>query len=589
MFSKRRLATIAALITMLFVTAVLRTAQVQLVEFPNHAKEINQQQLAYVNTRAPRGTIFDRNGNVMAVSNRAFIVRMNSRLVRDLPRAAAYAQAIAPTLNLTPDTLLERMTAIIEDSKQHTPTIPNVIAYDVQPTMLKAFRAAIRDNRIGDAIWEEEHWTRAYPFGSIAGPTVGFVTLFGENYSGVEASANRELAETSGRRIERTRLDLVEITPTLSGADIVLTLDMNLQAFVEQRLLEAIRQYGAKSGSVLVMETSTGKVLASASAPGYDPNRVLDLAADPETARWLKDPTVTDMFEPGSVIKICTIAAAIDSGAVSPDQVFHDPGRIVVEGKAIRNSDRAAHGNVDLTTTLAKSLNVVTVQVAQKMGPDQFYRGLHAFGFGTRTGIDLGGESAGSMRTPSDETWSKIDLATNSYGQGMATSAYQVLNAFNAIANDGMLMQPYVIQEWRDADGNVIEKKPVSLQQSVSPETAAIMRRMMKRATMSATPEVAPKGYTVAGKTGTADWYLRGIKQETTIVTYAGFIPAENPKLTILVKLDEPKSSRWAKDTTVPIFHDVAEKAVRLLGVAPDMIDDEALIQKSGQGGGGRQ
>jgi cell division protein FtsI (penicillin-binding protein 3) len=589
MFSKRRLAIMAALITMLFVTAVLRTAQVQVIEFPAYAVEINQQQLAYVNTLAPRGTIFDRNGNVMAVSNRAFIVRMNGRRITDLATAAKFAQAIAPTLNLTPDTLLERMTAIIEDSKQLTPTIQNIIAYDVQPAMIKPFRKAIRENRIGDTIWEEEHWTRAYPFGPIAGPTVGFVTLYGDNYSGVEASANRELAETRGHRTKRTRLDLVEVTPTLSGADIVLTLDLNLQTYVEQRLAQAIKESGAQSGSVLVMETSTGRILSSASWPGYNPNRVHDLAADPDTAKWLKDPAVTDMFEPGSVIKICTIAAAIDAGAVSPDQIFHDPGRIVVEGAPIRNSDRAAHGNVDLTTTLAKSLNVVTVQVAQKMGPDQFYRGMHAFGFGTRTGIDLGGESAGALRTPTDEQWSKIDLATHSYGQGMATNSYQVLNAFNAVANDGMLMQPYVIQEWRDADGNVIEKKPVTLQQSVSPETAAIVRRMMMRATMSATPQVAPKGYTVAGKTGTADWYLRRIKQETTIVTYAGFIPAEHPKLTILVKLDQPTSSRWAKDTTVPVFHDVAEKAVRLLGVAPDLVDDEAGLEKSGQGGGGRR
>jgi cell division protein FtsI (penicillin-binding protein 3) len=200
---------------------------------------------------------------------------------------------------------------------------------------------------------------------------------------------------------------------------------------------------------------------------------------------------------------------------------------------------------------------------------------MRAFGFGNRSGIDLGGESAGTLRTPSDEAWSKTDLATNSYGQGMATTSYQVLNAVNAIANDGVLMQPYVIQEWRDAEGTKIDKKPVQLQQSISPETSRIMRKMMRDATMGATPEVAPRGYSVAGKTGTADWYLRGIKQETTIVTYVGFIPAEEPKLTILVKLDQPRSSRWAKDTTVPVFHDIAEKAVRLLGVPPDLVEQE--------------
>ena len=152
----------------------------------------------------------------------------------------------------------------------------------------------------------------------------------------------------------------------------------------------------SKSGNIIVKETATGKILASASWPGYDPNRVLELAADPETAKWLKDPSVSDMYEPGSVMKLCTISAAIDAGVVTPDSVFQDPGKIIVEGKTIRNSDLAAHGNVDLTTTLAKSLNVVTVQVAPKLGAEQFYRGMQAFGIGNRTGIDLGGEAPGA-------------------------------------------------------------------------------------------------------------------------------------------------------------------------------------------------
>ncbi len=566
----------AILITMLFVSVVFRALWVQ-AKFPAHEQEVANQQIATINTLAPRGTIFDRNGNVLAVSNRAFIVRVNTRVVTDTVAAARYAEVLAPSLNQAPEVLGRRINAIINDGRLAplSRTLPNVIAYNVPSSAIEGYRAAVRENRMSNGVWEEEHWTRAYPFGALAGPTIGFVTLFGDNYSGVEASANRELAEQRGRRTERSRIDLLAITPTLSGADLVLTLDMNLQAYVEKRLAQAIDKSGAKSGTVLVMEVGTGKILASASWPGYDPNRVLDIAADPDAAKWLKDPAVSDMYEPGSVIKVCTFAAAIDSGIVSPDAVFHDSGRIVVEGKAIRNSDLAGHGNVDLTQTLAKSLNVVTVQVAQKVGADQFYRGMRAFGFGNRSGIDLGGESAGTLRTPADEAWSKIDLATNSYGQGMATTSYQVLNAVNAIANDGVLMQPYVIQEWRDAEGTKIDKKPVQLQQSISPETSLIMRTMMRDATMSATPEVAPKGYTVAGKTGTADWYLRGIKQETTIVTYVGFVPALAPKITILVKLDEPRSSRWAKETTVPVFHDVAEKAVRLLGVPPDQVAQE--------------
>ncbi len=574
MLSKRRLATIASVISVLFLTAVLRTVQVQLIEFPSHARQASAQQIGSVDTLAPRGAIFDRNGNVLAVSNRAFVVRMDTSIVTDTLSAATYANVIAPALNQPVDSLRRRIESIIKDSHATPRTLPNIIAYNVTPDAVKALKEAIRDKHLA-GIWEEEHWTRAYPFGPLAGPTVGFTTLFGSNFSGVEAFANRELAETPGVRTGRTRIDLLDSKPTLSGADLVLSLDINLQSYVERRLAQAVAQNGAKSGNIIVMETATGKILASASWPGYDPNRVLELAADPDTAKWLKDPAVSDIYEPGSVMKVCTIAAALDVGAVTADSVFNDPGKIIVEGKAIRNSDRAAHGNVDLTTTLAKSLNVVTVQVAQKMGAEQFYRGIQAFGIGNRTGIDLGGESAGVLRTPNEEAWSKIDLATNSYGQGMATTPFQVINAVNAIANDGWLMQPYVIQEWRDADGQVIVKSPVQLQRAISAQTSVTMRKMMRDATMSATPEVAPKGYTVAGKTGTADWYLRGIKQETTMVTYAGFLPAEHPRITILVKFDEPRSSRWAADTTIPVFRDVAARAVKLLGVPPDLVRSE--------------
>ncbi len=574
MLSKRRLATIASVISVLFLTAVLRTVQVQLIEFPSHARQASAQQIDSVDTLAPRGAIFDRNGNVLAVSNRAFVVRMDTSIVTDTLSAATYANIIAPALNQPVDSLRRRIESIIKDSHAKPRTLPNIIAYNIPPDAITALKEVIRDKRLA-GIWEEEHWTRAYPFGPLAGPTVGFTTLFGSNFSGVEAFANRELAETPGIRTGRTRIDLLDSKPTLSGADLVLSLDINLQSYVERRLAQAIAQNGAKSGNIIVMETATGKILASASWPGYDPNRVLELAADPDTAKWLKDPAVSDMYEPGSVMKVCTISAALDAGVVTPESVFYDSGKIIVEGKTIRNSDRAAHGNVDLTTTLAKSLNVVTVQVAQKMGAEQFYRGIQAFGIGNRTGIDLGGESAGVLRTPNQEAWSKIDLATNSFGQGMATTPYQVLNAVNAIANDGLLMQPYVIQEWRGADGQVIVKQPVQRQRAISVQTSVTMRRMMRDATMSATPDVAPKGYTVAGKTGTADWYLRGIKQETTMVTYAGFLPAEHPRITILVKFDEPRSSRWAADTTIPVFRDVATRAVKLLGVPPDLVSNE--------------
>jgi cell division protein FtsI/penicillin-binding protein 2 len=190
---------------------------------------------------------------------------------------------------------------------------------------------------------------------------------------------------------------------------------------------------------------------------------------------------------------------------------------------------------------------------------------------GAKSGVDLAGEQTGVLRTPQSEEWSKADLATNSYGQGMSATPLQVLTAMNAIANDGVLVQPYAVQEWRastTAGRSEIARQIVPVQRVVSPDVAQRVRRLMQQATQAATPKALLDGYSVAGKTGTADWYENGIKQDSTYVTYIGMVPAEQPSITILVKFDQPKAEfRWASDSTVPVFHDVAEKAVQVLGI----------------------
>jgi cell division protein FtsI/penicillin-binding protein 2 len=575
MISKRRLATLSITIALAFLLAIARAVQMQAVAYPKYADAIEYQQTINTNTTAPRGSIFDRNGNVLAVSNRAFTLRLNTNVVTNTAQIDLFTKYLAPVLQMPDHELRTLIQRIVDDKQTKANKLPNVIAYNVTPEQMDAvYKAASADRKAFDirsGLEQIEIWKRTYPFGPAAGPTIGFTGILDAHRSGVEEAANDELTEQRGSRTQVTRVDLIDSTATKSGSDVVLTIDMNLQTYVEARLAQAIAESGSESGTVIVMESRTGRILASAAWPGYDPNRIVELAANEDTARWLKDTAVSDTYEPGSVLKVCTIAAALDAGVIDEGSTFNDTGKFVVGGRTIRNSDRVAHGRVDLAVTLGKSLNVVTAQIAQKMGPEQFYRGYQAFGFGARTGIDLGGESSGKLRTPQDESWSESDLATNSYGQGMAATVYQVINAVNALANDGMLIQPYVIQEWRDANGVVLPKKSVHIKRAVSPETARTMRSLMRKATMSATPEVAPKGYTVAGKTGTADWYKNGFRQESTIVTYVGFLPADEPRLTVLVKLDQPTSSRWAKDTTIPVFRDVATRAVRLLGVPPDL------------------
>ncbi len=566
MLSSQRLIILAIIIGLTISIAFTRAVQVQVFDNPKYAAAANSQQIETRITLAPRGAIFDRAGNLLAVSNRAYVVRVDARTLTD---TVSVATALAPVMGRPVDETRRRIEAILEDRRSITPTLSTIIAYNVSPQATYQLTRTMRSLARGGLLVDET-WARIYPYGPVAGPTLGFVSLQPVGYSGVEAYYDARLSSSVGQRKERSRLDLLVITPTQSGADIVLTLDLNLQRYVEARLAQAVQDTGANGGTIIVMETKTGAILASASWPGYDPNRAIELAGTPD-ARLLRDPAVSDVYEPGSVLKVLTVAAALELGQVTTRTIFTDTGRLVINNKRIYNSDRGRYGRVTIEDILANSLNVPTAQIALDVGEEAFYERFKLFGFGHRTGIDLGNEAAGVLRTPTDPEWSRTDLATNSYGQGMTATPYQVINAINVIANDGVLMQPYVVQQWREANGEIVRKQPVQVARVISAETARTLRQVMMRATRRGTPRAFVRGYTVAGKTGTADWYLKGVKQDTTIVTYVGFLPADDPRVTILVKLDQPKSSKWSGPTTVPVFHDVAERTCLVLGIPPDV------------------
>lgn len=566
MLSPRRLIILAFIIGLTFSVAFARAVQVQVFESPKYAAAAHDQQIETRITLAPRGVIFDRTGSPLAVSNRAYIVRVD---VRTLTDTATVATALAPIIGERVREAQQRIEAILEDGKSLTPTLSTIVAYNLSPQATYQLTRTMQSLARGGLLVDET-WARTYPYGPIAGPTLGFVSLQPVGYSGVEAYYDAQLSSPVGQRRERSRLELLVITPTRSGADLVLTLDLNLQTYVEARLAQAIQDTGATGGTIIVLETKTGAVLASASWPGYDPNRAIELAGTPD-ARLLRDPAVSDAYEPGSVLKVLTIAVALELGQITPQTILTDTGRLVILNKRIYNSDRGRHGRVTIEDILAHSLNVPTAQIALDMGAETFYQRFRLFGLGHRTGIDLGNEASGVLRTPSDPEWSRVDLVTNSYGQGLTATPYQVINAINAIANDGVLMQPYVVQQWRATNGEIVRKQPVPVARVISAQTARTLRQVMMKATQRGTPKALVKGYPVAGKTGTADWYLNSVKQETTIVTYVGFLPADDPRITILVKLDRPRSSPWSGPTTVPVFHDVAERACQILGIPPTM------------------
>jgi cell division protein FtsI/penicillin-binding protein 2 len=294
------------------------------------------------------------------------------------------------------------------------------------------------------------------------------------------------------------------------------------------------------------------------------------------------------MYEPGSVMKVVTMASALQEGVITPDWVYNDTGEIIVGGLPIHNWDNNAHGVVDAETVLVESLNIGAATLAvDYLGRNAFYNMLGAFGFGSRTRVDLEGEQSGRVRVPGDEEWSESDLGANSYGQGISATPLQMLNAVNVIANGGLLMQPRVVSQIIRG-GEVTTIEPVVMRRVLSEEVAAQVTQMMVAAVDRGLDDLARvEGYAVAGKTGTAEipsvvGYLTG----QTIVTFIGYLPADAPQVSILVKLDRPQTNTFASQTAAPVFKALAEKLVTYLEIPTDA--DRALLEAQG-GRVGRQ
>ncbi|MEA3346338.1 MAG: penicillin-binding transpeptidase domain-containing protein, partial [Chloroflexota bacterium] len=267
--------------------------------------------------------------------------------------------------------------------------------------------------------------------------------------------------------------------------------------------------------------------------------------------------------------KILTMAAALDSGLVTPQSAMEDQDVIEVGGQPIRNWDRKGHGLVSMVDVLALSLNVSAAQLSTQMGSRTFYGYLNNFGLGKRTGVDLSGEIAGRLKQPGDTDWSESELGMNSFGQGVAVTPLQLITAVAAVANDGRLMRPYVVEAW-EQEGKLERTEPAVVRQLISVETAHQLTQMLVQAVERGAPSALVPGYRMAGKTGTAQIPIPGgYHLEDTIVSFVGYLPAEDPEAIILVKIDRPQSSRWGSDVAAPIFSRIAQRACHLLDIPP--------------------
>ena len=554
---RRRLLLVAGGLGLFGAVLLAQLVRWQLIHGRGLAESANREYMRYQLIEARRGTIYSSDGRPLVMDVYSYRLSAAPVAVR---HPYELADRLFPLIGARRDDLAGRLVA-------------------------KVAWQPLSDNvplRVADEIasWEEPglylepKLSRAYPDGGLVAPLLGFVNRERDGYYGVEGYYDALLRGQPGAWLgeldgfgQEVPFGKRVLEPPTNGADLHLTVDSRIQYVIWRELQEALGKYKAESGQILVMDPRTGALLGGVSLPSYDPNAYEH--ADPSL---YEDPMVSHVHEPGSVFKVITMAAGLDAGVVTPETVFEDTGSFEIAGVTIRNWDRAAHGSVTMTDVLALSLNTGASYVSTTLGPERFYGYLVAFGFGEPLGVDLQAEVGGRLKVPGDGRWYEADLATNSFGQGIAVTPLQMLTAVAAIANDGVLMRPYVVQRVISEEGWQ-EREPEALRQVITPETAAALRGMMVTAVEKESTVARVPGFRVAGKTGTAQIPIPGgYHPSDTIASFVGFLPADDPQLCILVKVDRPKASQWGSQVAAPVFSRVASQLVLLLGIEPEAV-----------------
>ena len=518
---------------------------------------------------ARRGDIVDTNGKLLAQSVTSFILTARPR---DVKNVNALAGVLARELGLSEETIIKKLSG----SKAASVTLARQISRE-DADRLRAIRQSA-ENPDSDAligITFDEDVSRWYPMGTLLAQVLGLCNVDGEGQSGLELKYNDELSGKPGRIVTevdaraRTLPDGVTLyVPAEQGHTLRLTIDRDVQAAVERAVRECAQVNDAVSVQAIAMDVNTGAVLAMAMYPTYDPaNPPRD---DLDRLNELMRLTVLgDVYEPGSTFKMLTASAAIDCGATSPQEGFYCSGKITVDGSTVRCWG-APHGAETMARALENSCNPVFTQLALRLGSERFYQYLHAFGLGSRTGIDLYGEASGILI--GQNRVKNVDLARIGFGQSVAVTPIQMITAACAVVNGGRLMKPYLVEVIEDSDGNVLKQtSPKVVSTPISAETSATMRKLLYGVVENGGGKNAKvNGYAIGGKTGTAQIYRNGkIESNLHIGSFVGFAPADNPRVALLVTVNEAKvKPDYGGTTAAPFAAQIFEEILPLLGVS---------------------
>ena len=559
-----RLGVVVAIIILATLALVARLVQLQILDHERYATEARNIHVTSETVSGRRGALLDRNGYPLAASKNAYDVMVEVKAWQSPIDAGQAAADIAAVTGGDP----KDMVSVVQGASIYEIAVSRSLSYD------QATR--IRDLGLPGVRLLSSN-VRLYPEGNLAAPLVGFVGRDHIGLTGLEADLEGVVGGGSGTLVfERDGLgkriafgDHSELPP-LPGSDVVLTIDRFIQRMAEQELDKAIKEHEASGGTIIVVQPETGEILAMANRPSFDLINP-DLSDESKLALF-RNRAITDQYEPGSVFKLITASAAIDLGLVAPDTWWYDEGVVNVNGWTIRNWDLSANGSQTVTQILAKSLNTGAAWLAQQVGPKDFYDYVYRFGFGEPSGSGLGGEVGGRVRTPDNDpdNWRPVDMATNSFGQGISVTPLQMAMAVTAIANDGKLMKPMLVKEIIGPDSTQAAE-PEAVRQVMSPESARTLLDIMGVVVQGIPPNFLDiRGYKVGGKTGTANLVSgSGGYKDTYISSFVGVAPLEDPKLVVMVKIDEPKGVPWGTVVAAPAFDRIAQAALPYLKIPP--------------------
>jgi cell division protein FtsI (penicillin-binding protein 3) len=556
---KLRVIIIGAFFTVFFIVIGVKAIYLQVFRGSWLSQKAADQYEVSFKSSGKRGTIFDRNLREMSVSINVTSIAAHPSQIEH-PKTAA--RSLSKALKINRKVLAKKL-----NSKKKFVWIKR----KVTP---KEAEAVKKINMEGlDFIPEHK---RFYPNKTLAAQLIGFTNIDDHGLEGIEFNYDDDLSgevfqytvlrDAHGRGFEAENMTGLSST----GKNLVLTIDSNIQYIAEKVLVETVKNFSAKTGMAIVMVPKTGAILAMAHVPLFNPNALKKFHR-----KYWRNRIITDPFEPGSTMKIFSAAAAIESGSSSPSSIFYCENGAYKMGKHVVH-DTHEHGWLSLQQIIKYSSNIGAIKFSAITGPEYLFRTFRNFGFGSKTGIDCPGETAGSM--PPFKRWTKIDAGTISFGQGVSVSALQLAVATSAVANKGILMKPYVVQAITDHNGRLIKSfGPRKIRRVISEKTAGTLSRIMQTVITEGGTGVnaALEGYSVCGKTGTAQKIDESgrYSYEKYVASFVGFAPVKNPKIAVLVVVDEPKKQHYGSIVAAPAFKTIAQKTLDYMHIAPKKND----------------